>query len=438
MAIIKPFRALRYNEKKVGPLARVVAPPYDVIDREEQDALYRQSPHNSVRLILSRDSERYSSAASLFSRWIEEAVLVPDPTPAIYLYTVRFHLPAGSLLPNADSGEFERVGILAALRLEEYATGMVRPHERTFSGPKSDRLSLLRACKANLSPIFGLFSKERLKLSGFRPSSPPIAEADLGELGYHRLWRIDDPATISHLAELLRDEPVLIADGHHRYETALRYRAEKLELQDAGESNDPANYIMAYLANMDEAGLVVLSTHRLLKQTRIGLAQLKQRLASWAQVTDLESSDTGFAEMKDRLSRAGEENCTIGIVTEKGTALWLLNADWSSVPIRRELAEGLERLQVTALHEAVLPAALGLEAGSSHELPGLSFEKDADRARGRVASGEIEAAFLLPPPSLEGLKEVCKVGVTMPEKSTYFFPKLLTGLVFRSLDERYV
>jgi len=435
VALIKPFRAFRYDEGKAGPLAQLVAPPYDVIDQEEQERLYRQSPYNCIRLILNRDAERYASSARYLAAWIREGILRLDPKPALYVYSVNFEAPTGGLVFSGCKREFERVGCIAALRLEEYRSGVVQPHERTFSAPKEDRLALLRACEANLSPIFGLVSRPQLALRELKSHGRPLASVDLGGSGRHTLWSIEDRDLIAHLIEVFSNEPILIADGHHRYETALHYRDER-RAQDP-EGAGPADYIMAFLANMDEDGLMVLPTHRVLRESAIALDQLADLIASWAKVSELEGSEAGFAELKQRLAKAAGASCVLGVVGARGRRVLLVEADWDQVPLRRDLPEPVKKLEVTALHDAILPSLAGCQATGKAAEKEIGFEKDADEVWRRVVSGEAALAFLLPPPSLERMKEVCRAGVTMPEKSTYFFPKLLSGLTFRSLDKRY-
>ncbi len=435
MAVIKPFRAFRYDEGKAGSLARLVAPPYDVIDQAEQARLYQQSPYNCIRLILNRDADRYASSARYLAAWIREGVLRLDPQPALYLYSVRFEAPTGGLVFNCCEREFERVGCIAALRLEEYRSGVVQPHERTFSAPKKDRLALLRACEANLSPIFCLVSKPQLALRELKSHGRPLASVDLGDSGRHTLWSIEDRDLIAHLVEVFSDERILIADGHHRYETALQYRDERRARDPEGAG--PADYIMAFLANMDEEGLMVLPTHRVLRASAVTLGQLTHLIASWAKVAEFAANEAGFAALKQRLAKAAGALCVLGVVGARGRKVLLVEADWDQVPLGRDLPEPVKKLEVTALHHAILPSLEGCQAKGTARAEEIGFEKDADEVWRRVVSGEAGLAFLLPPPSLERMKEVCRAGVTMPEKSTYFFPKLLSGLTFRSLDRRY-
>src|SRR5436309_9949193 len=236
MAIVRPLTGLRYDPARVGDVGQVLAPPYDVITPPEQAELYARSPWNVIRLILPREPERGATATRTLRDWVQTGVLVRDPAPAIYLYSQRFTLPDGMTR--------RRDGVICRLRLEDFASGVVRPHERTLPGPKADRLAILRATGANLSAIFGLYA---------RPGEPVralLAGAELGAplvdvSGWHQLWSVTDAATIARVQAALADQTIIIADGHHRYETALAYRDEQ-------RGNEAAAYILAYLANMEE------------------------------------------------------------------------------------------------------------------------------------------------------------------------------------------
>ncbi|TMB47831.1 MAG: DUF1015 domain-containing protein, partial [Deltaproteobacteria bacterium] len=263
MAVVRPLAGLRYDPARAGDVGQLLAPPYDVITAAEQAELYARSPYNVIRLILPREAERGAAAARALREWIAAGILAPDPEPALYLYTQQFSLPDGSTR--------RRDGLLCRLRLEDFSSGVVRPHERTLPGPKADRLALLRATGANLSAIFGLYA---------RPGEPVrelLAGAELGAplvdvSGWHQLWRVTDASAIARAEAALTDQTIIIADGHHRYETALAYRDEQ-------PGNEAATYILAYLANMEEEGVVILPTHRLVRRPLgFGAAALAARL----------------------------------------------------------------------------------------------------------------------------------------------------------------
>jgi uncharacterized protein (DUF1015 family) len=395
MAVVSPFRALRYDPARVGDLAAVVAPPYDVISPAHQDALYDRSPYNVVRLILPSESERAEAAAATLRAWMASGVLVRDPALALYFYSQEFSLKDGS--------RHRRDGVLCRLGLEEFGTGVVRPHERTFPGPKADQLALLRATGAYLSPIFGLYARPREGLRDLAGvSGEPLIEIvqDHGEV--HRVWRVDDAAAVARVSAALAPETIFIADGHHRYETALAYRAER------GAAGPRS--ILAFVSNMEEEGLLVLPTHRLLRvPLPFAPADFEERLCECFTVEHVPPGTPRPAGaidvvLPDRRLR--------------------LRARATAAACVAHLPASVRGLDVALLHGAILEPMLG--AGSRD----LDFTHDDDEAVEAVASGRSTAAFLLNPPTVAAVRAVCLAGELMPEKSTYFYPKLASGLVF--------
>lgn len=436
MAIFRPFRGLRYDAGVVGNPAHVVAPPYDVIDAAHRDRLYAQSPYNVVRVDLSRDADPYASAAETLAAWCEEEALVRDPAPSFYLYAQRFPLPEG--------GTKERLGVIGALRIESFESGKVRPHERTLDKAKNDRFALLQACRTQLSPIFGLVSAPELHLASLVPSRPPDVDVRGTDGAHDRLWKLDDPALIASLAERLTPHEVFIADGHHRYETALRYRDQRRS-EAAGPAGNagaaapapmdaPYDYVLAYLTTMEDDGLVILPTHRVLATLDLAPAAFRGALAERFHVEDVASLDALLALLEAAEVDRSREVAHIGVAVRGGAGLWLCTAPTGALPFAPTVAPELRALDVTSLHQIVLAGILGLPIGDRGGAPGLSYTQDAKRALARVESGEAAAAFFLPATSVGELRAVGLAGLTMPEKSTYFFPKLLTGLVFQPLD----
>jgi len=398
MAQIAPFPAWRYDPSRVGPMADVIAPPYDVISPAEQGALYERSPYNVVRLILARDAERADAAARTLRGWMDEGVLAQEAVPAVYLYSQRFTLP--------DGRTRRRDGVICRLRLEDFSRGVVRPHERTFPGPKRDRLALMRATGAYLSPIFGLYARPGEPLRDvLGPVDEPLVDAEVAGTGHrvgHTLWRVSDSAAVARLQAALAAETIFIADGHHRYETGLAYRDECGGRGDTG-------WILACLANMEEEGLVVLPTHRLVRPAcAVDDGAL---LAGVGGRFDVET-----------LAQNGTRPTGVIDVVLPGRRLRLRPTD----VVRGAMAalpEAVRGLEVAMLREALLgPLGIGAEQ--------LEFTHDDAEAVGAVASGRAAAAFLVNPPSMAAVRAVCLSGEVMPEKSTYFYPKLADGLVF--------
>ncbi len=393
MAVVNPFRGVRYDPARVSDLADVLAPPYDVISPAQQEALYARSPHNVVRLILPRDADRGAAASETLRRWMAERVLAQDVEPALYFYSQRFTLPDGT--------SHTRDGILCRLKLEKFSTGVVRPHERTFPGPKADRLALLRATGAYLSPIFGMYARpgERLRdVAGIGGSATVSATMPHGET--HRLWRVTAPEAIARVQAALAGETIFIADGHHRYETALNYDAE------GGGSGS----ILAFLSNMAEEGLVILPTHRLIR-TPLRLAPDALE-AALREGFDVEPLPSGAPRP------AGVIDC---VLPDRRLRL----RPHADVADRlTELPASVRHLDLAVLHGAILGPILGVTPQD------LEFTHDDAESVDAVASGRSTAAFLLNPPTMAEVRAVCLAGDLMPEKSTYFYPKLADGMVF--------
>jgi uncharacterized protein (DUF1015 family) len=433
VAIFRPFPGLRYDAGVVGDPAAVTAPPYDVIDAAERDRLYAQSPYNVVRIDLSREADPYASAAATLAEWRAAGAVAAEASPALYLYAQRFPLPDGTMR--------ERIGVIGALRVESFESGKVRPHERTLQKAKDDRYALLQACRVSLSPIFGLVSAPELDLPALVPTTrPPDVDVRVRNGAHHRMWRIDDAALIAQIAAAVAPHEVFIADGHHRYETALRYRDEQRAAAGSaapapGEA--PYDYVLCYLTTMEDSGLVIFPTHRVLKTLALVPEGLRGALAEHFTIEDLPWSTDGLAVMQARLAAAAHDRTSdtahLGVAVAGAKSLWLCVAPTSALPFATSAPAELRVLDVTVLHQIVLAGILQLPIGDRGGAPGLTYTQDATRALGVVEQGEAAAAFFLPATSVGDLRAVGLAGLTMPEKSTYFFPKLLTGLVFYGL-----
>lgn len=433
MAIFRPFHGLRYDPGVVGDPAVVTAPPYDVIDGARRDRLYAQSPYNVVRIDLSREADPYGSAARTLAEWRVEGAITPDSKPSLYLYVQRFSL--------LDGTTRERIGIIGALRIESFESGKVRPHERTLQKAKDDRYALLQACRVSLSPIFGLLSAPELHLDELVPSTRPPDVDVRGTDGSHdRLWRIDDPAVLAAITAQVAPHEVFIADGHHRYETAMRYRDEQRAAAGTAAPAPgaaPYDYVLCYLTTMEDPGLVIFPTHRVLATLSLVPEAFRGALSEHFKVEELPWSKAGLATLLARLEQVTHDRSSdtahIGVAVAGAKALWLCTAPTSVLPFAATVPPELRVLDVTALHQIVLAGILALPIGDRGGAPGLTYTQDAGRAFGLVAAGEAAAAFFLPATSVADLRAVGLAGLTMPEKSTYFFPKLLTGLVFYPL-----
>ena len=421
MIDLRPFRALHYDPAAVGDLADVIAPPYDVIDDAQLSRLYERSPYNVVRLILNRAPDRYAAAAAELAAWRRRGVLVQERTPALYYYVQDFAL--------ADRSRHRRSGIMAAVRLEPFAAGNILPHERTVPSAKADRLKLMNACRANLSAIFGVSPRAREGLDARREhaaASPAwIDVADGGER--HRVWRIGDAAAIARIVAALRDTTVFIADGHHRYETALAYRDQRRAAGDT-DADAPHNFLLMYLCSMDDPGLVILPTHRVWR------AALPH---GWLARTEahFEIETVPASEVFARLERETRPG-SLGLHRASGTALLhLREPDLGAVDrLLAGVHPVIRRLDVSILDGFLLGDVLGLDCARAGQDGVLTYTHDDRQALAAVDRDGAAAAFLLRTPRMAEVEAACLAGQTMPQKSTYFFPKLQTGLVFHLLD----
>ncbi|MFP4056088.1 MAG: DUF1015 domain-containing protein [Candidatus Brocadiia bacterium] len=429
MPELKPFRGIRYASD-AGPLADLVSPPYDVIGPEDHVALCRRSPYNAVRLILGerRRAEAppaddwYERAKELYRAWLRQGILVPDPEPAFYLYVQRF---------NHQGERRQRTLVMGALRLEPYEEGSVLPHENTMPGPKADRLRLMRACPANLSPILAFFpdpeARVRDLLAG--PQAEPLAVfADERGIDHELrpLWSADRRAA---LADALAPLPLYIADGHHRYETALAYRRLQRAGHPAPEGQLPCDYVLAACMSSADPGLVIRPTHRVLRWAGEPTAdEVVDRAAAWFDVQRLAeaSVDDALAALADRAGRAafalhGGQGPGYTLLELRDEAALAESPYPSGSPVRR------------------LPAAVFthgfVSAAFTEREPEVSYEACAARATAQVDAGAARMAALLPGVRAEELMAVVNAGQRMPPKSTYFWPKPRTGMVFRSLEE---
>lgn len=430
MALIRPFAAWRYDQAVVGDLTEVVAPPYDVIDEAHRDALYDRSPYNVVRLILGREADRYGAAASCMNDWMARGALVKDARPALYLYTQDFVL---------DGKAHQRNGIIGAVRLEPFSTGVIRPHEKTLAGPKADRLRLMDATATNLSPIFGLYAGTAAHLEAARAhatAAEPLEDVS-DEFGVrHRLWAIADEGDIAGIAADLAARTIYIADGHHRYETALAYR-DKLAAAAALPAHHPANFIMMFLCSMADPGLVILPTHRVLG----GLADFNatrflKSMEAYFHLKSFPNTAAGAAQLLEA-THAGAAPGVFGIAVRGAGSLHLaILADPKCMDREAaDVAPAVRHLDVSLLDTLVLRKLLDVDAHDAAHDGRLRYVKEAADALDAVRTGGADVAFLLSATRIEEVEAVCDSGETMPEKSTYFHPKLGTGFVFHRLRD---
>ncbi len=442
MASIVPFRGIRYAASRGRALAQLIAPPYDLVSQEQRDELLRRSPHNVVHLTLGEDragdgpgNNKYTRAAEYWQAWLAQGVLRADATPALYPLEQTFWSP--------DGRQLRRHGFMAAVRLHEFREGVIVPHEKTLVAPKADRLELLKAVKANLSPIFGLYRDEAgATARALAPAleAEPVAETDSDDGVHHRLWRTDDPAVVRSVQALLADERVFIADGHHRYETALVYR----RLQDEAHPGLPADgghrFILMFLCPMSDPGLVIFPTHRLLYGLKdLDLPRFLAALEPYFAVETLPEDirrPAGRAWAVSKLAEHGGKSTAFLMVTaadQKARVLTLRDeADLSGADMPAN--ETLRALDVTVLHSIVFQHLLGVSVRAQENQENVTYVRDAGEAVNRVLSGEHQVGFLLNPTPMWQVAAVGDAGETMPQKSTLFYPRLQSGLVMRAVN----
>jgi uncharacterized protein (DUF1015 family) len=441
MAQIYPFRAWRYNSSTVR-LDDVVTQPYDKISPAMQQAYYQRSPYNLVRIILGLpelfDADRgenvYTRAARDFSAWREQGVLVQEKDPSIFAYSQRFKVPGTDIVK-------ERRGFIALGKLHDYSEQVVFRHEQTLSKPKSDRLNLLKATHAHFGQIFMLYSDpagsvERILYDGAGPAEAEVTD-EYGVL--HRIWRVSDPAAINLLTTAMADKKLIIADGHHRYETALNYSKEHAATVPAKTETStsqlpqppyPEAAVMMTFVNMDSDGLVVLPTHRVVHSlTNFDPAAFTRAAEEFFSVEKLPA-----VEASDYVARLTVQQGTAFVAVTRAGAFLLRAKPEPVAAALAHLPERQRQLDLSCLHSIVLDRLLGLDAEKVREQTNLRYLRDAAEAVDQVRRGEADVTFLTNPVTMEQLKEVAFAGDVMPQKSTDFFPKLLSGLTIYALD----
>jgi uncharacterized protein (DUF1015 family) len=440
MAEIIPFRALHYDPRKISDLGTVVTQPYDKISPEMQARYYDLHPYNLVRIIrgrtLSNDGPAnnvYVRAARDFKAWIEKDVLTDEREPAVYPYHQEYEIPG-------QAGQTRvRRGFIALLRLEDYSAHVVHRHEMTLSGPKVDRLELLKTTRAHFGQIFMLYSDPEGVIEGnlAGPTSASPWEQVKDEYGTrHTVWRVEDTKVISQVRRGLHDRPLVIADGHHRYETALAYRNY---CRQSGEMGEAGEYVMATFVRMETEGLTILPTHRLVHSlSRLDPAKFTTGAMKMFDCEEVEATGTAAewsAPFLARLATAGRERPTLGVYSGPGKlALLRLRKDFDP---GRELADfppTLRNLDVILLHHLILERLLGIDAQAVREERNLSYFRDAAQACGKVEKGEGQIVFLLNPTPVAAVYANALSDCPMPQKSTDFYPKLLSGLTMYWLD----
>jgi uncharacterized protein (DUF1015 family) len=462
MAIVAPFRALRFNPQKLERLEDVVTPPYDIIDEKTQEAFQARNPYNMIYLDISKSpgkgddsAERYNSAKKYFTEWQAEKVLIRDDTPAIYFYCTDYTLPSGIRLT--------RKGLVALVGLAEFSEGTVKPHEETFATVTADRLRLMDTCQAQFSPIFSLYAEEGANIiSTLEKGLPerPLYEVRDADGGKHSIWPIVDEEILAKVQRLFHDKSVYIADGHHRYSTALQYRKQMMEKLGQLPARSPYNFIMMYLCPMEDPGLKVLPTHRLVTlpdDIIPGLPTMDELAKMMARAFIMEEIDGGsreilvaevLARMDDSLAEGKKDQTMFGLYHAHEDRCFLLTLK-EEILWNKSLAErppALRDLDVVILSDLLVGDILGLDYERCEHDNLVRYFADPDEALDVAVKESIEhekalpLLFLMNNTKVLQVKRVADENLIMPHKSTYFYPKILTGLLLNKLnpDEKIV
>ncbi len=431
MPDVSPFRGVRYDVARVGTLSDVVAPPYDVIDTALQNKLYEASPYNVIRLELNRDEpgdsgvgDRYSRAARLLSDWLRNGVLREEDHPALYVYEQTFEV---------DGEKHVRKGFLARVRLEPIGKGKIYPHEQTLAGPKADRLALYKATEFNLSPVFGLYPDaeshvQRALEAGLRDRTPLVATDHLGV--ENRLWVVSNQETHTELRGLMAGKPVFIADGHHRYETALKYQDEVSRTGSSISHDDPSNFCLMMLVGMSDPGLLILPTHRLISGFQgLTALELKARLEPEFEISNAGTGEAGCHAAWQQIDQSGEQDLlAFGTVADGRWLLARLRSDAAMDRLASKQSEDWRSLGVSVLQVLVLGELLAKEPK-----PSIRYVHSISEVLADVAGLGCDVACLVPAARMSHVESIASNLETMPAKSTYFYPKLLTGLVLNPI-----
>lgn len=441
MAKIAPFRGILYNQTRAGTIDMLVCPPYDIISPAEQQDLYRKSPYNVIRLEYglaspadTEEDNRYTRSSAVLRDWLQSGALQQSPAPAFYIYEMEYR-PGG--------GVKKLRGLICLVRIEDYDSGVVKPHETTLSGPKTDRLNLLRACSASFSQIFSLFSDPRGTVAGIVDAvdGKPDQEVKSSDGVTHRVWPMTHPSDIETIVRELTDKQIFIADGHHRYDTALNYRNERRKQDGSYTGEEDYNYVAMFLARLEDPGLTILPAHRtLFNLTDFDPEKFEEDLNRYFNIEridfDRRSETKDLRTVLDTMQHRADRAHVFGMRVRGEHSYYLLTlrneSDMDDLLPAKPPA--YRRLDVSILHHLIIDRLLGVRM-ETHKL-GLNIEyiKDAGEADKRVHDNKAELVFFMNPTKVQEVKDVAAAGERMPQKATYFYPKLLTGLVMHKID----
>ncbi|MFH0824088.1 MAG: DUF1015 domain-containing protein [Pseudomonadota bacterium] len=433
MARIIPFEIVHYNGNCAKDMDRIITPPYDVISKEEQDGFYTAHPLNIIRVVLGRqlpddgpDDNKYTRAAAVLRDWLTDGVLVRTERPGLVVYQMEFQRP--------DGGTRVIDGLITLVKVEDYGKGRVLPHEKTYKGPKKDQLSLLRACRAHITPIHALFSDPEdvvtKEYSRFTERPPDREATDIGG-SVHRVWFVHDETALANIVRTFEEKSLFIADGHHRYETALAYRKE---IEASGSPAGGHENVMMYLTSMSHPGLTILPAHRMIKgMENLDIGGMLQRLAPYFEIEELpfspETREETAEVLINRIGCYSQIGGKFGVAVHGEQCFRLLRIkDFTGVEslMDRTMPKTLRGLDVTILREAILGHGLGIDGENAEGL--VEYSPSAADAIERVRKGDVQLGFIMNPTRVDQMQAAAELGHKLPHKSTYFYPKLASGL----------
>ncbi|MFZ3049037.1 MAG: DUF1015 domain-containing protein [Desulfatirhabdiaceae bacterium] len=441
MARIYPFKGIVYNPDRIQNLGDVTTPPYDVISEAEQAEFYNRHPHNIIRLILGKTREtdhegnnRHTRAAASFRQWLSDGVLIQDGSPAIYLTEMTFMV---------NQQPFIRWGIIARVGLEPFDKKVILPHETTFSRVKSERLKLMNAGHANFSPIFSLYSDPtnhlismlRQAVEGIRPMMDFIDDRSQS----HRVWNVTDSTIHQYILNFMGDRPLFIADGHHRYETALNYQNQMAAGSAAFMPDHPSNFVMMYLSAMEDPGLLILPAHRIVRKAdpdQINrILDLSSRYFEIGSVSAGSESGSGNYDSLMRAMQTDSERTVIGVCIQSMPDFLILRLKPGVMKslYGEALPKNVLSLDVTVLTRLVLMDIMGMNAAQLDDENQIAYSSSVKTAVKSVTENQSAVSFLLNPTRIDQVRQIAEAGEIMPRKSTYFYPKVITGLTINAL-----
>jgi len=430
MVAIVPFSGILYNKETIDSYSQVTAPPYDVIQPQQQEELYAKNPYNVVRLILGKiyddDSEtnnRYTRSAEDFQSWLKKGVLARDEKPCFYVYSQEYEF---------NGERINRIGFFARVKLEDFSNGNICPHEFTLAKVKKDRTLLLKECRANFSPIFGLFSDpegvidQRLLETSKQPPLATIEEKGVT----HKLWRLEEGSTLGFIPDRFQDKKIYIADGHHRYETALDYYKEN------GAQVKDSAHIMMFLTNLDSKSLSIYPIHRQVKSpTPFDRDSFLSKVEEFFEVENL-PKEASADQIRTLLEETGKEGIVFGVCLGKGdTRLLKLKDTKNIIPhLGEDEPEDLQVLDVAQLHTLVMNKILGIDTKNPDHQKYVSYTVNIEEAVDNVEQGTFDLAFFMNATPMSQVRSLAEKGIRLPQKATYFYPKLLSGLVINQFE----